>query len=141
MKTPIVSILALGLAALFAAGCTTSAPVPRVAYPVTYEVPIGNTQVTSNTGPQNLSVNATQQVDVVPGRPLYYQVIAPVEVAVAIYEGRDAVAQPPVGQMQGTTFAGSVTPRSETLQFVFAAAQPNSRGTITFTLSDRPIAR
>ena len=46
-------------------GCTTpSERRPVVAYPVTYDVPVGNTQVSASTGPQNLNVSSTQQVAV-----------------------------------------------------------------------------
>jgi hypothetical protein len=42
--------------------------------------------------------------------------------------------------MQGSNFSSSVTSQTGTVSFVFSAAQANTGGTVTFTVSDRPIA-
>lgn len=135
-------LVCLSLAALAFAGCASDVPpTPRVQYPVTYQVPVGNTNVHSDYGPQNLSTQATQQVAVEPGRPLYYQVISPVDVAVAVSEAPDADGtRHAVSEMQGTRFTAMVTPASRTLEFSFKPVQPNTGGTVRFTLSDRPIS-
>lgn len=128
------------LAAALLAGCSSDiASAPRINYPVTYKVPVGNTQVRSEYGPQNMNTSANQQVAVEVGRPLYYQVISPVEVAVQINEITAQSSRRQVGQMQGTTFTGMVTPQSPSLEFSFTAARANSGGTLEFSLSDRPL--
>ncbi|MET0262180.1 MAG: hypothetical protein ABW223_04730 [Rariglobus sp.] len=134
------AVLALGLFA----GCasTPSAPPrPVVVYPVTYDVPVGNTQVNASAGPQNLNVSSTQQVTAVAGEPLYYQIVSPVAVTVSIY-GRESSDQNRVlvREFQGTSFTSSLTPSVKNLEFVFSVQQSNSSGTLKFTLSDRPIA-
>ncbi len=133
-----VVVLALGLLA----GCATSPERrPVVAYPVTYDVPVGNTQVSASTGPQNLNVSSTQQVTADVGEPLYYQVISPVPVTVSIYERRSAnQARVLMREFQGTSFTDSFVPSEPNLEFVFSAQQSNSSGTLKFTLSDRPLA-
>lgn len=130
--------LALGLLA----GCSTPPPPrPVVVYPVTYDVPVGNTQVSAAAGPQNLNVSSTQQVTATVDRPLYYQIVSPVAVTVSIYE-RKAADYPRVlvRELQGTAFTSSLTPATPALEFVFSVQQANSSGTLKFTLSDRPIA-
>ncbi len=130
------------LAITFFAGCATPPPPrPVVVYPITYDVPVGSTQVSATAGPQNLDVSSTQQVTAKVGEPLYYQVVSPVAVTVSIYY-REAADQPRVllREMQGTAFTSSITPSVPVLQFVFSAQQANSNGTLKFTLSDKPIA-
>lgn len=122
------------------AGCATTANVPRVNYPVTYNVQVGNTQVATNVGGQNLNVAATQQVEVEPGEPLYYRVNSPVDVTVSVYEVASTGDRSLLGQMRGTSFTTSVMPSTRAVEFSFAAAQANSAGTLQFTLSDEPIA-
>ena len=130
-------ILTLGL---LMGGCATSPRTPHVAYPVTYDIQVNNTQVHSDYGPQNLSVNATQDVAVASGQTLYYQVVSPVDVTVYFY-GVDSPGQRAfLGQMQGTSFTSSIVPSTGTLEFMFIATHPNSSGTLKFTLSDQPIA-
>jgi hypothetical protein len=134
----VATLLVLGL---FAAGCATTPPRPVVQYPVTYDVPVGNTQVISSGGPQNLNVSSTQQVTAEVGKPLYYQIVSPVAVTVSVYERSSA--QPGrvvLREMQGTSFTSSVTPTVPALEFVFSVQESNSSGTLKFTLSDRPIA-
>jgi hypothetical protein len=122
-------------------GCATPAPtVPKVAYPVTYQINVGNTEVSAPAGPQNLNVNATQQVTVQPGATLYYQVISPVAVTMYIYADGDGGSHALLGQMQGTSFTSSILPSTSSLEFAFAVAQANSSGTLQFTISDQPIA-
>ena len=139
MKTKIVATLGLIALALLGAGCTTSY-LPKVNYPVTYQIQLGNTQVRSNYGPQSLNVNATQDVTVSPDQALYYQVTSPVEVVVYVYEVESGGDRALLGQNQGTSFTSSILPRTSTLEFVFSVAQANSSGVIQFTLSDQPIA-
>jgi hypothetical protein len=123
------------------AGCATSPPMPSVTYPVTYQINLANSQVAaSGYGPQNLNVAATQQVTVEPGQTLYYQVNSPVAVTLSIYADDGAGNRTALGQLQGTSFTSSVLPSTAHLDFAFSVAQPNSSGTLQFTLSDRPIA-
>ncbi|HEX2101655.1 MAG TPA: hypothetical protein VHF69_13365 [Candidatus Synoicihabitans sp.] len=138
MKTQILASL-LSAVALIAAGCSTTASVPRVNYPVSYNVQVGNTQVATNVGGQNLNVAATQQVEVEPGEPLYYRIDSPVDVTVSAFEvGRDG-QRSLLGQMRGTSFTTSVMPSTSQVEFSFSASQPNSSGLVQFTLSDEPI--
>lgn len=126
-------------AAFFAAGCVSTPPPPRVSYPVTYNIQVGNTQVVTGDGGQNLNVNATQQVAVQPRVPLYYRLDSPVEVALTVFEISSSGARSQIGQMRGTSFTTSIRPVTSRLEFSFAVTQPNSGGTLKFTLSDRPI--
>jgi len=139
--TGLVSVtLALALGLL--AGCSTPPPPrPVVVYPVTYDVPVGNTQVSASAGPQNLNISSTQQVTAVVGKPLYYQITSPVAVTVSVYER----PSPDTGRVllrefQGTAFTSSLTPSVSALEFVFSVKESNSAGTLKFTLSDRPLA-
>jgi hypothetical protein len=137
MKTYLVL---LSFAAALLAGCASDvASAPRIKYPVTYKVPFGNTQVRSDAGPQVMNTQANQQVAVEVGQPLYYQVIAPAEVAVQIYEVSTPGSRRQISQMQGTTFTGMVTPQTPTIEFSFGAARANSGGTLEFSLSDQPL--
>lgn len=142
MKTrfTLVTCAALLVVGLFA-GCATPAPSrPVVKYPVTYNVPVGNTQVSTSAGPQNLNVSSTQQVTVEVGEPLYYQIVSPVAVTVSIYERRSSeLGRVLVREFQGTAFTSSITPAASALEFVFSVQQSNSSGTLKFTLSDRPL--
>jgi hypothetical protein len=140
-RSTLVTCAALAVVGLFAGCATPPPPRPVVVYPVTYDVPVGNTQVTSTAGDQNLNVSSTQQVTAEVGEPLYYQIVSPVAVNVSIYERRSAESgRLLVREMQGTAFTSSVTPSVKGLEFVFSAQQSNSSGTLKFTLSDRPIA-
>jgi hypothetical protein len=132
------------LTALFG-GCSSSQPpLPTIHYPVTYQVPIGNTSAQSSAGPQSMNVSATQDVEVQAGLPLYYQVNSPVNVTVYIYEKVGAAPGGNLlGQMQimaGAPTTNQIIPRSTALEFTFTASQTNSSGTLQFTLSDQPIA-
>ena len=150
MKTPpclkrLSSVLLPVLVVLgFSACVAPSPPRPVVAYPVSYQVPIGNTQVSANDGPQNLNVNANQDVSVEPGKTIYYQVVSPVDVVLTIYElssdGMNTVSSSRLSQTQGNSFTASITPAVRALRFSFSAAQANTSGTARFTISDRPIA-
>ena len=135
MKT----ILTLGALALafIVSGCATT---PRVNYPITYQINVGNSQVLSGYGPQNLNVNATQVVAVEPGKTFYYQVVSPLDVTVYVYEHPEANERRLVSQMQGTAFTSSVVPNMDSLEFLFSVTKANTSGTIQFTISDRPIA-
>ena len=144
-RSPLPASIRLTAAALLlalVAGCATTPPRPRVVYPVTYNVQVGNTQVNAPSGGQNLNVNATQEVTVVPGVPLYYRVESPVAVTVTVAQ-RTAPAPAGVrtelGSLQGTSFTTSITPAGDLLEFTFAVVQPNSSGTLQFTLSDQPL--
>lgn len=135
MSMPVLSLLAL------TACVAPTPPRPVVAYPVSYQVQIGNTQVTANDGPQNLNVSATQDVSVEPGKTLYYQVVSPIDVTLSLYElPYTNSPSTRLAQTQGTTFTSSITPTTSAVRFTFSATQANSSGTLRFTLSDRPIA-
>jgi hypothetical protein len=134
----------LSFTALFAVvalaftGCDSA---PTVAYPVTYRLPIGNSTVTSAYGPQNLNVNATQDVSVPVGQALYYSVVSPVNLQFYVFDKTSpAPGGTQLSTMQGSAFASSVTSQTGTVEFVFSAAQANTGGTVTFTISDRPLA-
>jgi hypothetical protein len=139
MKTSLTLALGLGGLALLAGGCAT-ATLPRVTYPVTYQIQLGNTQVRSDYGPQNLNVNATQDVTAEAGEPLYYQVSSPVLVNVYAYDLDTGGTRVLLGSNQGTVFSSSVTPTSDSLRFVFSVAQANTSGVVQFTISDQPIS-
>lgn len=143
MKNRIPALLAVLGSVLVFAGCASTPPPPSIVYPVTYQIQVGNTQVTSVNGPQNTNIAASQIAAVVPGAPLYYQVVSPVIVVVTAYERaypNDPASRRQIGQMQGTTFTSSIVPTTATMEFTFAVAQTNSSGVLQFTLSDHPIA-
>jgi hypothetical protein len=144
MKASFLLLPLAALAALFG-GCSGSQPpLPTIHYPVTYQVPIGNTSGQSSAGAQSMNVSATQDVEVQAGLPLYYQINSPVNVTVYIYEKVGAAPGGNLlGQMQimaGAPTTNQIIPRSTALEFTFTASQPNSSGTLQFTLSDQPIA-
>jgi len=130
---------ALVFPAFFIGGCSTPAP-PHAAYPVTYRIQVDNTEAHSDTGSQDLTMSPTQDVAVVSGQRLYYRVVSPVDVTVYFYGVEGQGERVFLGQMQGRTFAASVTPSTSTLEFVFVATQPNSSATLKFTLADQPAA-
>ena len=127
------------LMAFFIGGCGTPS-APHAAYPTAYSIQVDNTPAHSDTTPQNPTLSPTQNVTVVGGQQLYYQVVSPVDVTVYFYGMEGEGQRVFLGQMQGRTFASSVTPNTNTLEFVFVATQPNSSATLKFTLSDQPIA-
>jgi hypothetical protein len=140
MKTKLYSS-AFGLAlALLLGGCESAPMVPHIAYPATYQIQVGNTQVLSVYGPQNSNVTAAQQVTVAPGVPIYYQVVSPVAVTVYVYQDEVNGTRTLIGQMQGMTFTSSITPPVSSLEFAFAVANANSSGTLQFTINDSPMA-
>lgn len=126
-------------AVLLIAGCASEPATPRIKYPVTYSVQVGNTRVASDYGPQNLTTQAVQQVSVDAGRPLYYQVVSPFEVNVTVSESASPGVKKQVSQMQGTTFTAMITPETPLVEFSFTPAHTNSGGTLQFTLSDQAI--
>jgi hypothetical protein len=142
MKHKITPYLAAAAFALGLAGCATdqTASLPRIHYPVTYSVPVGNTSVNSSYGPQAMNVSASQDVTVQPNVTLYYQVNSPINITLYIYDKLSSGERGNLlGTMQGTQFTSSTTPDSTVLEFVFTSSQTNSNGTLAFTLSDTPI--
>lgn len=143
MNTPTTWAVFAAIALIgLGSGCTApSERRPTVAYPVTYDVPVGNTQVNASAGAQNLNVSSTQEVTADVGDPLYYRVVSPVPVNVTVYErsspGHGRVL---LREFQGTAITNSITPSEPHLEFQFTALQANSAGTLQFTLSDRPLA-
>jgi hypothetical protein len=126
--------------AFFIGGCGTPS-APHAAYPVTYNIQVDNTPAHADTGAPNLSnTSPTQDVTVVSGQLLHYQVVSPVDVTVYFYGMEGEGQRVFLGQMQGRSFAASVTPNTSTLEFVFVATQPNSSAMLKFTLSDQPVA-
>lgn len=135
MKTRFIAPIA-ALAALLLAGCET----PSVQYPITYQVPIGNSTVTSAYGPQNLNVSGVQDAPAVPGEPLFYQIVSPVNLTLYVFDKTGVnPGGPQLATAQGTFFNMSVTPTGNTVEFVFSAAQQGTGGTVQFTVSDHPI--
>jgi len=128
------------VAVLCMAGCASTPPVPRIKYPVTYQVQVGNTRVNSDYGPQNLTTSANQQVAVDAGHPIYYQVVSPFDVTVQVSESASPGVKKQVSQMQGTTFTAMITPPPPMLEFSFSPSRTNTGGTLQFTLSDQPIS-
>lgn len=139
MKAPFLISSFAAATVLWLAGCATTADVPRVSYPVSYNIQVGNAQVATSAGGQNLNVAPTQQVEVVPHEPLYYRVDSPVDVTVSVFELGRAGERSLLGQMRGTSFTTSLMPRTSQVEFAFSASQPNSSGMVQFTLSDEPI--
>jgi hypothetical protein len=139
MKSIPKKCLSALLLALLIGGCGTPSP-PHAAYPVTYNIQVDNTQVNSDTSPQNVNMSPTQDVAVVGGQALYYQVVSPVDVTVYFYGVEGQGERVFLNQMQGRTFTSSVTPSTNTLEFVFVATAPNSHGTLKFMLSDQSVA-
>jgi hypothetical protein len=142
MNPRIISCFAAAAFAMGIAGCTSepTASLPRIHYPVTYNVPVGNTTVASAYGPQNLNVSATQDVTVQPNVTLYYQVNAPISVTMYVYEKGSAGQRGNlIGSMQGTSFVSSINPSDDVLEFAFAPSVTNTNGTLQFTLSDTPL--
>jgi hypothetical protein len=140
MKT-ITCLTLAGLAAVLALAACASVPAPpHVAYPATYQIQVGNTQVLSAYGPQNSNVTAAQRITVQPNAVLYYQVVSPVAVSLYVYQDNGDATRTLIGQAQGTTFNSTVTPATASLEFAFAVANANSSGTLQFTVADQPLA-
>jgi hypothetical protein len=137
MHSKVLGLLTALSLVIFAGGCASG---PEVSYPVTYQIQVGNTEVHTDYGPQSTNMSASQQVVASVGRPLYYQVVSPIDVSVYVYERAAPNSRTQVTQMEGKTFTSSITPTTSTLEFTFTATQPNSRAKVLFTLSDRPIA-
>lgn len=139
MKTsPYIPWLAAA-ALLLAAGCASTYSRPRVNYPVTYQIQVGNSQVSAEGDRQNLNVVANQQVEVVPGDRLHFVVDSPVVVRLEIYDAATDGSRRLVSETEGTAFGSSFTPRHGTAVFAFSTARPNSSGLLQFTISDEPI--
>jgi hypothetical protein len=130
-------VLVVAVLGALVSGCATT-NAPRVVYPVTYQIPVGNTRVTANTGGQNLDVVARQRVEVYPGRRIYFRVVAPVDVTMRVYTGDRASAEL-VSEMRGSVFAHALLPKTSELEFTFGVSDANTSGTVQFTLSDRPL--
>lgn len=136
MKTNLLRALGALVLALVIGGCVSHSDK----YPITYQVKVGNTQVLSGYGPQNINVNARQVVAVEPGEMFYYQVVSPLNVTVYVYEQeKNGTERRLVSQMQGTAFTSSVTPEQNSLEFLFSVTNANTSGSIQFTVSDRPL--
>jgi hypothetical protein len=135
MNSKIMAFLAAGAAAALLAGCESSPD-----YPITYQIPIGYSTVTSAYGLQNLNVSATHDSAVQPGVPMYYQVTSPVNLTLYVFDktgpGTGGVL---LNQTQGTSITSMATATSDTLEFVFSASQPYTAGTVQLTISDRPL--
>jgi hypothetical protein len=121
---------------LFLAGCN-SAPT----YPVTYNIPVGYSQVATPYGTQSINVSATHDSNVAPGVPMYYQVTSPIPVSVYVF---DKTGPGPGGallnQTQGTNLTSSASSTSGILEFVFSIAQAYTNGTVQLTVSDQPLS-
>ncbi|MCF3648950.1 hypothetical protein [Synoicihabitans lomoniglobus] len=138
MKPSRIFTAIAAVALLWGAGCASSSSRPRVSYPVTYQIQVGNSQVSASGDAQNLNVIANQNAEVVPGRRLYVYIDSPVVVDFKIVEiagSRNRL----VTKMEGTRFETSFTPRSDQARFEFSAARPNSSGLLQFTISDQPV--
>lgn len=141
MNTPIlITLLGFALAALLS-GCAGSGPtLPEIHYPVTYQVPVGAETPSSDYGPQHLTVNATQDVTVRPGTPIYFTISSPVAVRAFVYEKSGPSENGSLlTQLSGTDLASSLTPQTSLLEFSFQPLRRDAKGTLQFTLSDQPI--
>jgi hypothetical protein len=136
MNSKILACLAASAAALFLAACN-SAPT----YPVTYNIPVGYSQVATPYGTQSINVSATHDSTVAPGVPMYYQVTSPIPVTVYVF---DKTGPGPGGsllnQTQGTSVTSSASSTAGILEFVFSIAQAYTNGTVQLTISDHPLA-
>ena len=121
---------------LFVVGCSSTSSAPHAANPVTFNIQVDNTRIDSG----SQGANDTQDVTVVSDRRLYYKVVSPVDVTVYFYGVEAPGERMFLGQMQGREFTSSITPNTNTLEFVFVATQPNSSGTLKFMLSVQPFA-
>ncbi len=124
---------------LLATGCATSSHVPRVNYPVTYQIDVGNTNLSAEGDRQDLNVVATQRLEVTPGDRIHFAVDSPVIVDVSIYEADDRGSRQILWHHEGTVLASTILPRTRALLVEFSAARSNSSGRLSFTVSDRPI--
>jgi hypothetical protein len=133
--TKIMACFAAIAAAFFLAGCDTA---PN--YPVTYQIPIGFSQVATVYGVQNVNVSATHDSTVVPGVPFFFQISSPVGLTLYVF---DKTGTGPGGvllsQMQGTNITSSATATSSTMEFVFSTAQAYTGGTVQLTVSDHAL--
>jgi hypothetical protein len=119
------------------AGCSTT----MTSLPMSYQIPIGNSQVSNAYGVQNLSVNATQDVTVPTGSTLYYQVASPVNLTFYVFDKTgSAPGGTLLGKLQGTTFTSQAVSQTGTLEFVFSADQLGTGGTVQFNVSAQPIS-
>jgi hypothetical protein len=135
------SQLSCGLSAFALAVCLGGCTTTTTSLPMSYQIPIGNSQVSNAFGVQNLSVNATQDVTVPPNSTLYYQVISPVNLTFYVFDKTGNIPGGTLlGKLQGTTFTSQAISRTGTLEFVFSADQMNTGGTVQFNVSDRPLA-
>jgi hypothetical protein len=134
MNTKTIALQVLLALSLGLVGCATTAQ-----YPVTYQVPIGPSQVRSDFGPPNLVVNAVQDVPARAGALLYYQVVAPVNIVFYAFDKTGPGPGGPIlSQLQGTSFYSSVVPSSDGVEFVFSSTLPVSSGSVQLTVSDTP---
>jgi hypothetical protein len=135
MNSKIIACFAAAAAALFLAGCDT---VPT--YPVSYQIPIGYSQVATPYGTQSINVSATHDSSVTPGVPMYYQVSSPVPLTLYVFDKTGpGPGGPLLNQTQGTNITATATATSNTLEFVFSTAQAYTNGTVQLTISDHPL--
>jgi hypothetical protein len=134
------SLAVLPAAALLVLLAACSSPT-TTSLPMSYQIPIGNSQVSNAYGVQNLAVNATQDVTVTPGSTLYYQVVSPVNLTFYVFDKTGGTPGGTLlGKLQGTTFTSQATSQTGTLEFVFSADQMGTGGTVQFNVSDRALA-
>jgi hypothetical protein len=122
-------------------GCvTTTPPPPPDRLPITYRVPVGNPPLASSYWPEEMNVKAVQDISVSRGKVVYYQVVSPVPVTVYIYEktGVEPGGANLLGQVEGTSFSAALKPNTAGLEFVFADGSAVHRGSLQFTVTDRP---
>lgn len=134
------SLAGLPAAALLVLLAACSSPT-MTSLPMSYQIPIGNSQVSNAYGVQNLAVNATQDVTVAPGSTLFYQVVSPVNLTFYVFDKTGNIPGGTLlGKLQGTTFTSQATSQTGTLEFVFSADQMGTGGTVQFNVSNRALA-
>jgi hypothetical protein len=135
MKTPTLALLGLLGASLALCGCATTPSSP-----VTYDVPLGPAQVTSEYGTPSIAVNGAQDLPAVAGQPLYYEVVSPVNVVFYAFDKDASGGSPPLlSQMEGTSFYGSVVPTGDDVEFLFSSVTRVSGGSVRVTVAGGPM--
>ncbi len=130
----------VGLSVLVGGCVETNPPAALVHFPVTYQIPIGRS-ATAPVDRLNGPASPAQDVAVRTGAPVYFRIASPVAITAYVYEKRAPSANGSLlAQVSGTVFGSCFTPDTPALEFVFAAPDAPTGGTLLLTLSDQPIS-